>query len=87
MVPLIITYVSHTVPKCCKCNATRLERLPCDNWWLIGDVCPSSGHRSCEEYDLCPVQDIKVVVVCGNSGNDAWGCHGRWLGMGQHWYQ
>ena len=45
-----------------KGNATSLERLSYDNWWLIDDTCLSSGCRICEEYDLCPVQDIEVVV-------------------------
>ena len=48
--------------RCCKGNATGLERVYCDNEWLIGDVCLSSECRSYEECDLCPVQDIKVVI-------------------------
>ena len=30
---------------------------------MIGDVCLSSGCRICEECDLCPVQDIEVVIA------------------------
>ena len=62
MRPLIITRVCHAVPRCCKGNATGLERLSYDIEWLIGDVCLSSGWRSCEAYDLCPVRDIEVVI-------------------------
>ena len=62
MIPLIITYVRHAVFTCCKGNAISLERLSCNNEWLIGDVCLSSEYRSCEECDLCPVQDIEVVI-------------------------
>ena len=62
MGPLIITEVRHAVPKCCKGNATGLERLSCDNAWLIGGVGLSSEYQSCEECDLCPIQDIEVVI-------------------------
>ena len=35
------------------------------------------------------VPSMKVVVVgtCGKSGSVSWGCHGRWFGIGQRWYQ
>lgn len=59
---LTIIYVRHAAPGCCKGNGTGLERLSCDNEWLISDVCLSSGCRSCEDYDLCPAQDIEVVI-------------------------
>ena len=62
MRPLIITFARHAVPGCCKSNATGLDRLFYSNEWLIDDVCLSSGWRSCEEYDLCPVQDIEMAV-------------------------
>ena len=29
---------------------------------LIGDFCLSSERWSCEKSDMCPVQDIKVVI-------------------------
>ena len=62
MRPLTITHVSRVVPRCCKGNAICLERLSCDNEWLIHDVCLSSECRSCEGCDLCPIQDIEVVI-------------------------
>ena len=62
MRPLIITYVRHGVRRCCKGNATGLEPLACDNEWLIGDVCLSWEWRSCEECDLCLIQDIELVI-------------------------
>ena len=62
MRPLIITYGHHAVPGCCKGNATGLEHLSCDNGPLTGDVCLSSGCWICKESDLCPVQDIEVVI-------------------------
>ena len=59
---LIVTYVRHAVLRCCKGNATGLERLSCENERLIGDVCVSSGCWICKESDRCPVQDIEVVI-------------------------
>ena len=59
---LIIIYVLHAILGCGNGNVTSLERLYCDNWWLIGDVCLSSGCQNCEECDLCPIQDIEVVI-------------------------
>ena len=58
----MVTYVRHVVPGCCKANATGLERLSCDNEWLIGDVCLSSECWVCKECDLRPVQDMEVVI-------------------------
>ena len=34
---------------------------------LIGDICLSSECRNYEEYDLCLVQDIEVLVVLSNA--------------------
>ena len=62
MRPLIITYVRHAVPGCCKGNTTGLEHLSCENERLTDDVCLSSGCWICEESDLCPAQDIEVVI-------------------------
>ena len=62
MRPLITTYVRHAVHRCCKDDATDLERLSCENEWLIDDVCLQSGRWICKEYDLCPVQYIEVVI-------------------------
>ena len=62
MRPLIIAYFRHAVPGCRNGNTTGLERLACNNEWLISDACLSSEWRSCEECDLCPVQDIEVVI-------------------------
>ena len=62
MRPLIITYVRHAVPGCCKGNTTGLEHLSCENERLTGDVCLSSGCWICKESDLCPVQEIEVVI-------------------------
>ena len=62
MRPLIITYVRHAVPGCCKGNATGLEHLSCENERLMGDACLSSGYWIYEESDLCPVQDIEGVI-------------------------
>ena len=62
MRPLIITYVRHAVPGCCKGNATGLEHLSCENERLTGDVCLSSGCWICKESELCPIQDIEVVI-------------------------
>ena len=52
MRPLIITYVRHAMPECCKGNTTGLKSLSCENEQLIGEVCLSSGCWICEEYDL-----------------------------------
>ena len=83
MIPLIITYVRHAVLGCYEGNATGLERFSCDHCWLIDGVSLSSVYPSCEEYDLCPVQDIEMVVdwfivamwgairVCNSSIGDA----------------
>ena len=62
MRPLIITNVRHAVPRCYKSNATGLEHLSCENEQLTGDVCLSSGCWICKESDLCPVQEIEVVI-------------------------
>ena len=62
MRPLISTYVRHAVPRCCKDNATGLQRLSCENERLIGDVCLSSGCWICKESDMCPFQGIEVVI-------------------------
>ena len=62
MRPLIITYVRYAVPRCCKGNTTGLEHLSCENEPLSSDVCLSSGCWICEESDLSPVQDMKVVI-------------------------
>ena len=62
MRPVIITYVRHDVPGCCKGNTTGLEHLSCENGWLTDDVCLSSGSWFCKEFDLCPVQDVEVVI-------------------------
>ena len=62
MRPLIITYVHNVVRRCCEGNATSVECLSCDNEWRVDDVCVPSGWQSCEECDLCPVQDNEVVV-------------------------
>ena len=50
------------MPRCCKGNATGLERLSYENELLISDVCLSSGCWTCKECDLCPIQDIEVVI-------------------------
>ena len=50
------------MPRCCKGNATGLEHLSCKNEQLIGDVCLSSGCWVCKESDLCPFQDIEMVI-------------------------
>ena len=60
--PLIITYVRHAMSGCYKENATGIERLCCDNEWLIGDACLSSGYWSCEDSDLCLFQDIETLI-------------------------
>ena len=62
MRPLIITYVRHAVPGCCKGNAAGLEHISSKNEPLIGDVCLSSGRWICKESDMCPVQDIEVII-------------------------
>ena len=62
MTPLIITYIRHAVPGCCKGNVTGLEHLSYENERLIGDVCLSSGCRICKESDMRPVQGIEVVI-------------------------
>ena len=62
MSPLIITNVRHAVLGCCKVNAIGLEHLSCENEWLTGDVCLSSGFWICNESELCPIQDIEVVI-------------------------
>ena len=60
------------MPGCCKGNATGLEHLSCENEGLIGDVCLSSGCWIFKESDMCPAQDIEVVidwfsaVMCGD---------------------
>ena len=28
-----------------------------------------------------------TASYCGNIATYNWGCHGNWLGIGQHWYQ
>ena len=71
MRPLIITYVRHAVPRCCKGNGTGLEHLACENERLTDGVCLSSGCLICKESDLCPVQDIEVVI--GWFGVVMWG--------------
>ena len=50
------------MPGCCKDNTTGLEHLSCENERLINDVCLSSGCWICKESDLCPVQDVEVVI-------------------------
>ena len=50
------------MPRCCKGNATGLERLSYKNERLMGDVCLLSGLWICNEYELCPIQDTKVVI-------------------------
>ena len=50
------------MPGCYKGNATGLEHLSCENEWLTGDVCLSSGCWICKESKLCPIQDIEVVI-------------------------
>ena len=50
------------MPGCCKGNTTGLEHLSFENERLTGDVCLSSGCWICKESDLCPVQDIEVVI-------------------------
>ena len=62
MISLIITSIRHTATGCYKGNTTSPEGLSADDQWLIGDGCLSSGYRSCEECDLCPVQDAEVVI-------------------------
>ena len=62
MRPFNITYVRHAEVGCCKGNAIGLERLSCENGRFIGDVCLSSGCCICQESDMCPVQDIEVVI-------------------------
>ena len=57
-----ITYVRHAEVGYCKGNAIGLERLSCENGRLIGDVCLSSGCWIYKESDMCPVQDIEVVI-------------------------
>ena len=43
------------------------------------------------ENPLNPCNEARVVEEegddCGNIAAYTWGCHGNWLGMGQHWYQ
>ena len=62
MRPLIITYVRHAVPGCCKGNATCLEHLSCENERLISGVSLSSGCLICKASDMHPVQDIEVAI-------------------------
>lgn len=62
MISLIMTQVRRVVLGRSKSKATSLERLSCGNWWPIGAVCLSSGYPSCEEYDLCPLQDVEVAI-------------------------
>ena len=62
MRPLITTYVRHAVPGCFKGNATGLEHLSYENERPFGDVCLSNGCWICMESDMCPVQDIEVVI-------------------------
>ena len=85
MVSLIITYIRHAVPACCKGNATGPESISCYNWRLIGDVYPSSGYWSCEEYDLWPVQDIEMVI--NRSRDRLWslGCDRKNLWIEELW--
>ena len=59
---LIITYVRHALPGCCKGNTTGLEHLFCENEGLIHDVYLSSGCWICEASYLHPVQDTEVVI-------------------------
>ena len=33
---------------------------------------------------ISKINTIFIAVVCGKSGSGPWGCHGRWLGIGQH---
>ena len=62
MRPLIITYVHHAVPRCCKGNATGLEHLSCENERLTSDACLSSGCWMCKASDMHPVQGTEVVI-------------------------
>ena len=62
MRPLVITYVRHAMLGCFKGNTTGLEHLSCENDRLTGDVCVSNGRWSCKESDMCPVQDIEMVI-------------------------
>lgn len=39
-----------------------MEPLSYDNERLIDDVCLSSEFWSYEECDLCPVEDIEVII-------------------------
>ena len=32
-------------------------------------------------------RDVFPETLCGNIATYNWGCHGNWLGIGQHWYQ
>ena len=40
----------------------EIEYLSCINQWLKGDGHPSRGYWSCEDCNLCRVQDIDAVV-------------------------
>ena len=39
-----------------------MEPLPCNNEWLIDDVCLLNGCWIYKECDLCLVEDIEVVI-------------------------
>ena len=62
MRPLIITYVRHAVPGCCKGNTTGLEHLSCENERLTDGICLSSGCWICKASDMHPVQDTEMVI-------------------------
>ena len=50
------------MPGCCRGNSTSLEGLSFENERLIDDGCLSSGCWICKKCDLCPVQDVEVVI-------------------------
>ena len=39
-----------------------MEHLSCENERLTNDVCLSSGCWICKESELCPVQEIEVII-------------------------
>ena len=51
------------MPRCCKGNATGLERLwSCENERLIHDVYLPGGCWICKAFDMHPIQDTEVVI-------------------------
>ena len=62
MRPLIITILHNAGPRCYEGDVTGLERLSCNDQWLIGDGCLSDWYRDCQKHDQSPIQDVEILV-------------------------